>query len=182
MCTTDVQSSASMGHLHQAFAQSVCIRHLPGIGMECLHQAPAWSICMGLFPWGIYTGHLHGVFAPCITTGHLHRTFGPGIGTEHLQQVFAWGVHTGHLHRVFAEGVSSGHQRGTSAACNYCSRGFWAAAAAAAAAQGSGWEPAEQVIKAVRNVCLHAGADTPNYAAGAGRQGGAASARSRNRV
>lgn len=31
-------------------------------------------------------------------------------------------------------------------------------------AQGGGWEPLEQVIKAVLSVCLHAGENTPNYA------------------
>lgn len=66
------------------------------------------------------------------------------------------------------------------AACNYPGREFQAAAETqrlrhgSVRAQGSGWEPPEQVIKAVLSVCLHAGEHTPNYPAGVGREGGAA--------
>lgn len=113
--------------------------------------------------------HLHHTLAQGICTRHLHWAPAQGICIGCLHQPPAQGVHTVHPYRLFAQGViCTGHLQPVIT----WPRGLWAAAAQRA--QGGGWESPEQVIKAVLNVCLHAGENTPNYPAGVGREGGAA--------
>lgn len=96
-----------------------------------------------------------------------HRAVAVGTFTGHLQGVFVPGTCTGHLHRGLLAGVPPGTRSLSLPSWEGCGQ----QQQRQQRAQGGGWEPLEQVIKAVLSVCLHAGENTPNYPAeSAGRE------------